>query len=161
LVDVVMVHSPGLALLALEDLRANPPRRPLVILMGHTHRQYVRATEQLIELNPGTAGGGGTGNLEKGQPIGLSVLIYARGKDFQPLAADSVEIDPASGSASARRVRFEPPPDADAIAGLYPTGGRPMRRIATPAAAKASASSAPRPSTTAFAPGRSPGASAR
>jgi predicted phosphodiesterase len=113
-VDVVMVHSPALALPVLEELRENPPRRPLVVLMGHTHRQYVRVTEQLVELNPGTAGGGGTGNLEKGQPIGLAVLIHARGARFQPLAADSVEIDPASGSASARRVRFDPPAEEGA-----------------------------------------------
>jgi predicted phosphodiesterase len=161
-VDVVMVHSPALALPVLEELRADPPRRPLVVLMGHTHHQYVRATEQLVELNPGTAGGGGTGNLEKGQPIGLAVLIYARGAGFRPLAADSVEIDPGSGSASARRVRFElPPSDEAALAGLYTPPGRPMRRIETPAAAKVAGSRTPRPSTTARAPGRSAGASAR
>lgn len=70
--------------------------------------------------------------------------------------------DVGSGSASARRVRLEPPPsDRDALAALRQGGGLPMRRIETPAASKEAGSRAPRPSTIALAPGRSVGARSR
>jgi hypothetical protein len=59
-----------------------------------------------VELNGGTAGGGGTGNLEKNQPFGLAVLIRERGGRFAPLLADVVEIDAQSGDARAERTRL-------------------------------------------------------
>jgi len=104
-VDVVMVHSPMLAEEAAEELRRVPPRRPLVLLTGHTHMQSFRSSTNFVELNGGTVGGGGTGNLEKGQPFGLAVLIYAREGGFEPTAADLVQIDAHNGSALAERLR--------------------------------------------------------
>jgi predicted phosphodiesterase len=106
-VDVVMVHSPALAEEAAEELRRIPPRSPLALLTGHTHVPEVRSSTNLLELNGGTIGGGGTGNLEKSQPFGLGVLIYAREGGFDPAAADLVEIDAHGGSARAERVRVE------------------------------------------------------
>ena len=86
-VDVVMVHSPALAEAAAEELRRIPPRRPLALLTGHTHTADVsRSSTNFVELNGGTVGGGGTGNLEKNQPFGLGVLIYAREGGFEPTA---------------------------------------------------------------------------
>ena len=58
-IDVVMTHEPGLAEIAVEQLRRDPPRRPLAVLTGHTHIPAVRSSENLVELNGGTAGGGG------------------------------------------------------------------------------------------------------
>jgi predicted phosphodiesterase len=107
-VDVVMVHSPALAEEAAEELRRIPPRRPLVLLTGHTHVSRFRSSTNFVELNGGTIGGGGTGNLEKSQPFGLAVLIYAREGGFEPTAADLVEIDANAGSAKAERLRVEP-----------------------------------------------------
>jgi predicted phosphodiesterase len=115
-VDVVMVHSPALAEEAAEELRRFPPQRPLVLLTGHTHTAEFRSSTNFVELNGGTVGGGGTGNLEKSQPFGLAVLIYTRedGADgpredaFTPAAADLVEIDAHGGSARAERFRIEP-----------------------------------------------------
>ena len=106
-VDVVMVHSPALAEEAAEELRRVPPRRPLVLLTGHTHVPAFRSSPNLVELNGGTVGGGGTGNLEKGQPFGLAMLIYVREGGFEPAAADLVEIDAHGGSAKAERFRIE------------------------------------------------------
>jgi predicted phosphodiesterase len=106
-VDVVMVHSPALAEEAAEELRRIPPRRPLVMLTGHTHVAEFRDSTNFVELNGGTVGGGGTGNLEKGQPFGLAMLIYAREDGFEPAAADLVEIDAHAGSAKAERFRIE------------------------------------------------------
>ena len=107
-VDVVMVHEPQLAVDAAEELRRVPPSRPLVLLTGHTHMPGFRSSANLVELNGGTVGGGGTGNLEKSQPFGLAVLIYAREGGFEPTAADLVEIDAHGGSARAERFRIEP-----------------------------------------------------
>jgi predicted phosphodiesterase len=107
-VDIVMVHSPALADDAAEELRRIPPRRPLVLLTGHTHVSQFRSSTNFVELNGGTVGGGGTGNLEKSQPFGLAVLIYTRVDGFDPEAADLVEIDAHGGSAKAERLRIEP-----------------------------------------------------
>ena len=63
----------------------------------------MRISDNLVELNGGTAGGGGVGNLAENQPFGLAVLTYSREGRFEPLAADTVQIDPRSGSASADR----------------------------------------------------------
>jgi predicted phosphodiesterase len=107
-VDVVMVHSPALAESAAEELRRIPPQRPLALLTGHTHMQRFHSSTNLLELNGGTVGGGGTGNLEKNQPFGLAMLIYGREGGFEPVAADLVEIDGHGGSARAERLRVEP-----------------------------------------------------
>jgi predicted phosphodiesterase len=107
-VDVVMVHEPQLAEDAAEELRRNPPRRPLVLLTGHTHVSSFEASPNFVELNGGTVGGGGTGNLEKTQPFGLALLTYTRDQAFEPEAADLVEIDAHQGSARAERFRIEP-----------------------------------------------------
>jgi predicted phosphodiesterase len=107
-VDVVMVHEPQLAEDAAEELRAVAPRRPLVLLTGHTHTSGFQASPNFVELNGGTVGGGGTGNLEKTQPFGLAVLTYTREDGFEPEAADLVEIDAHRGSARAERFRVEP-----------------------------------------------------
>ena len=77
-VDVVMFHEPQLAEDAAEELRRTAPRRPLVLLAGHTHVSSFESSANFVELNGGTVGGGGTGNLEKTQPFGLAVLIYTR-----------------------------------------------------------------------------------
>lgn len=107
-VDVVMVHSPALAEDAAEEFRETPPGRPLVLLTGHAHVSHFRSSENLVELNGGTVGGGGTGNLEKSQPFGLAMLVYSREGGFEPAAADLVEIDAHGGSAKAERLRIEP-----------------------------------------------------
>ena len=102
-VDVVMVHEPQLAEDAAEELRTIPPRRALVLLTGHTHTSSFRSSTNLVELNGGTVGGGGTGNLEKSQPFGLAVLTFTRADGFEPISADLVEIDAHRGSARAER----------------------------------------------------------
>jgi predicted phosphodiesterase len=101
-VDVVMVHEPALARLALQSLRRHPPGRPLVFLVGHTHVQALSVTRNLVELNGGTAGGGGTGNLAEHQDVGLAILSYRLEPTFLPLATDLVSIAPGSGAATAR-----------------------------------------------------------
>jgi predicted phosphodiesterase len=119
-VDVVVVHEPTLAAQALERLAADPPSHPLAFLVGHTHVQDLRVGRNVVVLNAGTAGGGGTGNLTEHQPIGVAVLLYAAQPRFDPLAADLVAIDPGSGDVTARRSRLD---DRDG-AGLPLAGAR-------------------------------------
>ncbi len=110
--DIVMVHAPGLAKLAVDALRAGPraPARPLLVVWGHTHMSEVTQDGTLTTLNPGSLGGGGTGNLaEGGGDIGLARLIYRRTPRFEPLAADVVQIDPGTGAAQAERQRLDEP----------------------------------------------------
>jgi predicted phosphodiesterase len=106
-VDVVMVHEPDLAAQALRRLTAHPPAHPLVFLVGHTHRQALREARNLVVLNAGTAGGGGTGNLTEHQPIGVAVLSFDVRPRFVPLAADLVRIDPGSGDVTATQRRLD------------------------------------------------------
>ena len=101
-IDAVMVHSPTLAAIALEELRARPPATPLLVLTGHTHEQELSEAGDLVLLNGGTVGGGGAGNFHENQPYGLAILTYQSRPAFDPLAADLVRIA-ADGAATAER----------------------------------------------------------
>ena len=106
-VDVVMAHAPALVETALERLRRRPPADPLAILVGHTHVPHAEViAHNVVLVNGGTSGAGGSGNLAEGQPIGLAVVTYQPGPEFEPVAADLVEVDPGDGSARAERVPF-------------------------------------------------------
>ena len=109
-VDIVIVHAPGLAGLAIEALRAAPPDAPLLVVQGHTHKQSLDRSDSVTVLNSGSVGGGGTGNLrEAGGDIGLARLTYTAQPAFEPRAADLVQIDPGDGEAQARRFRLDDP----------------------------------------------------
>ena len=110
-IDIVMVHAPGLARLAVEALRAVPPPDPLMVVVGHSHEQSAEQTGTVTVLNAGSVGGGGTGNLtEVAADIGLARVTYTRLPRFRPRAADVVQIDPGDGAAEARRVRLDAAP---------------------------------------------------
>jgi hypothetical protein len=110
-VDLVMVHNPALLTDALTELDARPPTRgPLTILVGHTHHAELTRTAGATVINAGTVGAGGTGNLLENSELGIARLAYEKAP-FNPLAVDMVTIDPRSGSATARRVRLDEPPD--------------------------------------------------
>jgi predicted phosphodiesterase len=106
-VDVILVHEPALIAPALEVLRDRPPSRPIVFVVGHTHVAAVEHDPGFDEINGGSVGAGGTGNLTERTPIGIARLIYTTRPSFQPLAADLVSIDPGTGAATARRQRLD------------------------------------------------------
>jgi predicted phosphodiesterase len=107
-VDVVMVHEPALIEPALAVLRDDPPARPLVFVVGHTHRADLEVQPGVTVVNGGSVGGGGTGNLADDPiDVGIARLVYSVEPRFRPLAADLVSIDPSSGSATARRERLD------------------------------------------------------
>jgi predicted phosphodiesterase len=116
-VDVVLVHEPALAAPALAALRAHPPASPLLVVDGHTHLQAVESSGGVAEVNGGTVGAGGTGNLVEHQPIGLAIVTFRRGP-FRPLAVDLVQVAPGTGTGSARRLRL----DEGAVSAPAPVG---------------------------------------
>ncbi|MGH2943190.1 MAG: metallophosphoesterase family protein, partial [Solirubrobacteraceae bacterium] len=110
-VDVVMVHAPALAQVALEELSEAPPDAPLLLVQGHTHRPELDRHGPLTVINAGSVGGGGTGNLgEAGGAIGLARVTFTRLPAFLPRAADLVQIDPGDGEARAQRYRLDVEP---------------------------------------------------
>jgi predicted phosphodiesterase len=109
-VDIVMVHEPALFAQALEILKDQPPSRPLVFVTGHTHKAEIEPYAGVTVVNGGSVGAGGTGNLTEPTKMGIARLIFTSEPSFQPLAADLVEIDPGTGSATARRERLDAGP---------------------------------------------------
>ncbi len=107
-VDVVVAHEPGITEIAVEELEREPPRSPLVLLTGHTHEAFARSSPGFVQLNGGSAGGGGTGNLAEDQPFGIARLLFDREGGFRPRFADTVEIDVDSGAARAERLPVDP-----------------------------------------------------
>jgi predicted phosphodiesterase len=106
--DVIMVHEPQLIGPALEMLKADPPTHPLVFVVGHTHHADLQTQPGVTVINGGSIGAGGTGNLADAPTnVGIARLAYSLKPTFAPLAADLVSIDPASGSATARRERLD------------------------------------------------------
>jgi predicted phosphodiesterase len=107
-VDVVMVHEPALIAPALLVLKDEPPEKPLVFLVGHTHTAALNKQPGVTVINGGSIGAGGTGNLAEKTTLGIARFVYTLKPAFQPLAADLVSIDPGTGSSSARRERLDP-----------------------------------------------------
>jgi hypothetical protein len=107
-VDVVVVHEPDVAVSVLAELRREAPDHPIMILDAHTHRLFLRADPNLLEVNSGTIGAGGTGNLaDERSNVSLAIVTYRLRPTALPLAVDQVTIDPGNGGASARRVRVD------------------------------------------------------
>jgi predicted phosphodiesterase len=106
-VDVVMVHEPALIEPALAALRDQPPARPIVFIVGHTHAPAIQKEPGVTVVNGGSVGAGGTGNLAEATDMGIARLIYTTDPTFQPLAADLVAIDPGDGSSTASRERLD------------------------------------------------------
>ena len=103
-----MVHAPALAQ-ARVARRCAPTRRRGRCCSSGAHAQGGCGSRRpLTTLNPGSLGGGGTGNLaDGGGDIGLARLTFTRLPSFQPRAADIVQIDPGDGDARARRYRLD------------------------------------------------------
>jgi predicted phosphodiesterase len=108
-VDVVMVHEPALIQTALAVLKDDPPERPLVFMVGHTHKTGLDdSIPGVTVINGGSIGAGGTGNLTEITTMSVARFVYTLKPSFQPLAADLVSIDPGTGSSSARRIILDP-----------------------------------------------------
>src|SRR4051812_4566553 len=107
-VDVVMVHEPALIAPALAVLKDKPPSRPLVFMVGHTHKADLQQQPGVTVINGGSVGAGGPSNLTEHTNIGIARFTSTLKPSFQPPAPDLVTIDPGTGSSSARRTRLDP-----------------------------------------------------
>jgi predicted phosphodiesterase len=107
-VDVVMVHEPALIQPALAILRDDPPSRPIVFMVGHTHKAELDPQPGVTVINSGSVGAGGPSNLTEKVNYGIARFTFTLKPSFQPLAADLVTIDPGTGDSSARRTRLDP-----------------------------------------------------
>ena len=103
-----MVHEPALIEPALAILEDEPPDHPLVFVTGHTHQAAIGAKRRSLSSTAARSAPA-AGNLAEPTDYGLARLIYTTEPGFQPLAADLVTIDPATGSSTARRERLDEP----------------------------------------------------
>jgi predicted phosphodiesterase len=98
--DVVLVHRHGLAHALLAALAAEGGD-PVLVLTGHDHRQHVESEGGSVLVDGGTVGAGGAFGLGE-QKSGFA-LVHLDG-DKRARAVDLVEVEPATGAASAHRV---------------------------------------------------------
>jgi 3',5'-cyclic AMP phosphodiesterase CpdA len=113
--DVVLVHRHSLAHALLSRLAAEGGE-PVLVLTGHDHDQHVESEGAHVLVDGGTVGAGGAFGVADEQSGFALVHLDA---DHRARAVDLVEVEPASGSASAHRVVLAPsdPAGADAEAG--------------------------------------------
>ena len=111
--DVVLVHRHGLAHALLAKLAAEGGE-PLLVLTGHDHRQHVESEGAHVLVDGGTVGAGGAFGIAE-DPSGFALVHLDA--DERARAVDLVEVEPASGSASAHRVVLTPPRPVEGEAG--------------------------------------------
>jgi predicted phosphodiesterase len=103
--DVVLVHRHGLAHALLAALAAEGGD-PVLVLTGHDHRQHVESEGAHVLVDGGTVGAGGAFGVAE-DPSGFA-LVHLDAED-RARTVDLVEVEPASGAASAHRVVLTPP----------------------------------------------------
>jgi hypothetical protein len=108
--EVVLVHRHSLAH-ALLDALAAEGGEPVLVLTGHDHRQHVESEGPFVLVDGGTVGAGGAFGVGE-QKSGFA-LVHLDG-DERARAVDLVEVEPATGSASAHRVVLGPAESAAA-----------------------------------------------
>jgi predicted phosphodiesterase len=108
--DVVLVHRHSLAH-GLLDLLAAEGGEPVLVLTGHDHDQHVESEGANVLVDGGTLGAGGAFGV--GEESSGFALVHLDA-EAQTRAVDLVEVEPASGSASAHRVVIALPDPADA-----------------------------------------------
>ncbi|HXV33230.1 MAG TPA: metallophosphoesterase [Gaiellaceae bacterium] len=115
--DVVLVHRHSLAHDLLASLAAEGGK-PVLVLTGHDHDQHVETEGAHVLVDGGSVGAGGAFGV--GEEHSGFALVHLDADD-RARAVDLVEVEPASGAASAHRVVLTPPDPAGADA---EAGGR-------------------------------------
>ncbi|HYY77247.1 MAG TPA: metallophosphoesterase family protein, partial [Gaiellaceae bacterium] len=103
--EVVLVHQHGLAHALLEELEAEGGP-PVLVLTGHDHRQHVETEGAHVLVDGGSVGAGGAFGVGE-DPSGFA-LVHLDAND-RARAVDLVEVEPASGAASAHRIVIPEP----------------------------------------------------
>jgi predicted phosphodiesterase len=115
--DVVLVHRHSLAHGLLDTLAAQGGE-PVLVLTGHDHRQHVESEGANVLVDGGSVGAGGAFGV--GEDLSGFALVHLDGDD-RARAVDLVEVEPASGAASAHRVVI---PAAQPVEGEVGASGR-------------------------------------
>jgi hypothetical protein len=110
--DVVLVHRHSLAH-GLIDQLALDGGDPVLVLTGHDHRQHVETAGPHVLVDGGSVGAGGAFGVGE-EPSGFAVVHLDSAEETR--AVDLVEVEPASGAASAERVVIAEPESVDADA---------------------------------------------
>ena len=103
--DVVLVHRHVLAHALLSTLAAEGGE-PVLVLTGHDHHQHVESEGAHVLVDGGSVGAGGAFGVGE-EPSGFALVHFDA--DERARAVDLVEVEPATGAASAHRVVLEPP----------------------------------------------------
>jgi predicted phosphodiesterase len=98
--DVVLVHRHSLAHALLDQL-ALEGGDPVLVLTGHDHDQHVETLGPHVLVDGGSVGAGGAFGVGE-EASGFALVHLDAAKQAQ--AVDLVEVEPASGAASAHRV---------------------------------------------------------
>lgn len=100
--DILLVHQSGLAKALMKRLTSTDYPRPLTILTGHDHKQWIYNNKSLNIVDAGSAGAGGVFGL--GSEDAQVAELYFNTKDKNLDTVDMVKIDPIRGGASAKRI---------------------------------------------------------
>ena len=103
--DVVLVHRHALAHALLERLAAEGGDS-ILVLTGHDHRQHVETAGSHVLVDGGSVGAGGAFGV--GEEASGFAVVHLDAAEL-PRAVDLIEVEPASGAASARRVVIAEP----------------------------------------------------
>lgn len=114
--DIVLVHRHGLAHALLDQLAAEGGD-PVLVLTGHDHHQHVETEGLHVLVDGGSVGAGGAFGV--GEELSGFALVHLDA-DEQARAVDLVEVEPASGAASAHRVVIAETEPGDAAGGSSP-----------------------------------------
>ncbi len=98
--DVVLVHRHSLAHALLSEL-ALQGGEPVLVLTGHDHHQHVETQGASVLVDGGTVGAGGPFGM--GEDFSGFALVHLDA-DGRARAVDLIEVEPATGAASAHRV---------------------------------------------------------
>jgi predicted phosphodiesterase len=105
--DVLLVHRHALAHALLDRLAAEGGD-PVLVLTGHDHRQHVETEGSHVLVDGGSVGAGGAFGV--GEEASGFAVVHLDSAEL-PRAVDLIEVEPASGAASARRVVIGEPRD--------------------------------------------------
>lgn len=108
--DVVLVHRHSLAHGLLDRLELEGGA-PVLILTGHDHEQHLDQAGGHVLVDGGSVGAGGAFGVGE-EPSGFALVHLD--EDESTRAVDFVEVEPASGAASAHRIVIAPFEPGDA-----------------------------------------------
>jgi predicted phosphodiesterase len=101
--EILLVHNFAVAQRFARTLQARGNTEPLLMLVGHDHKQWVERHGAIVIADAGTVGAGGVFGVGS-QKVGLGELHFG---DAGLASVDLIKTDPLTGAAEAERVIVE------------------------------------------------------